>query len=116
MRPLEHLILTGETFVTHWDAALRHTSPAPCEGAQSRYNWWERAFLEFIEPPYRVRLNSPAKRMPRCRRPIEVTMRSFRSTHREFTKRAQESSSLDLKRIRMRSPVTPLMYCSLGFS
>ena len=114
---LEHLILTGEAFVAAWDRALEEAPVVSrADTASSRYSWWERGALRFMEPPYRLKFRTTQGFAPSCRRSMTTTVERLQHLHSEFTKRAERSRGLDLKRIQVQSPFSAWISYPVEFS
>src|SRR5437667_602464 len=53
---IEHLVLTGQTFLPIWDAALRQAIENNCySNGPFPYAWWRRQALRLTEPPSRLK-------------------------------------------------------------
>lgn len=115
---LEHLILAGEAFLAIWDLALEegraHLGDSCC--SHFPYQWWERAILRQIEPPYRMKVKASQGLLPRSRRSVEETVQRFGYMHREIKKRVEDSRSLLVKDVRVRSPLASWISYPLDFS
>ncbi len=114
---LEHLILTGQAFLTHWDAALRK-GVAGCQGCDHRavYTWYERAFLRSMEPPYKIRTKTSHFATPSSHRPVEDTIRRFFAMHRQLTHRIELTGATNPARTKVQSPFASWLWYPLGFS
>lgn len=114
---IEHLALTGNEFLPHWDCALKKALPNVTHGPSSgKYRWWRRGLLQFVEPPYRVKTKTAHAFLPAYRHSMEDTLDRFRDMHREFAKRLEKSAGLDVNRTRVQSPFASWISYPLGFS
>jgi hypothetical protein len=74
----------------------------------------ERWFLHSIEPPYKLKFKAPAKfRPPSSTFDREDLFAVWTSTHERLAELARESQGVDLKRVKVTSPATPLLKVSL---
>lgn len=114
---LEHLILTGQAFLPQWDAALQK-APVRCSGCDRHYpyNWYERMFLQSVEPPYAIRTKSAHFATPSSRRPLADTIRRFLAMHRELTHRIELAATRNPARTKVQSPFASWLRYPLGFS
>lgn len=114
---IEHLALTGNSFVSHWDAAIgtggsvHHSGkPAAC------YSWWKRRILGFYEPPYRMKTKTTRPFVPCNHRPMSEVVRRFLAMHREVASRLEASRAVDASCLKVQSPFVGRVKYSLGFS
>jgi len=110
---VEHLILTGNAFLSEWDAAL--ASGRRGEGP-FRYSRLGRLILRFFEPPYRMRVKTTERFAPCCRRPKDETIRRFLKMHHELAARVSASRELDAVGIKVKSPFASWIRYPLGLS
>ena len=114
---VEHLILTGKAFLPRWDAALRQARGEDRRPVQKfPYGWWQRAALRLAEDPTRLKRRTAAECSPYARFSIEDTLMRFLGMHRQFTRRVVGAGELDVRRIKVKSPFSPFMRYTLGFS
>jgi hypothetical protein len=116
---LSHLVVSGEAFLPFFDAAIRRGREREIFGHEPfRYGrlgeWFVRQVGGDGTPPL-MRLPSPGLYAPSPRRhTVDAALREFRDLQEALSDRLQLSSGLDLARIRVRSPVTPLIRLGLG--
>jgi hypothetical protein len=115
---LDHLITVGHKIVPAMDAAIAR---ARAEGRTSdgpfRYGPLESWFARAIgRVPPRPRLPAPRIYAParRPRRTIPRTVAEFQVLQDEYARVVRASNGLDLARIKIASPITPLIRLSLG--
>lgn len=116
---LTHLVVSGEALLPPLDDAIRRGREHEILGrGPFRYGrlgeWFVRQVGGDGSPPPR---RFPAPRLyapPRRRRPVGPALREFHDLQEALSDRLQLSSGLDLARLRVRSPVTPLLRLSLG--
>ena len=74
----------------------------------------ERSFLSIIEPPYRLKFKAPSMFRPNgATFDRDDLLAAWNSTHERLAQLAAESSGLDLKAVKIRSPATPLFKMTL---
>jgi hypothetical protein len=113
---IEHLILVGNAFVAAWEQALRQAPAArPCDQSFP-YQWWHRRLLGMTEPMHGLKRKTIPSFLPRCRRPMDATVRRFLSMHQEFARLLLDSRGLDTKGTKLRSPFASWLWYPLGFS
>jgi hypothetical protein len=114
---IEHLVLTGQAFVSKWDVALKEAAAKRGDsGGTFRYRWWHREMLRLAEPPYRLKSKTTPPFLPRSRPPMEETLRRFLSMHQELARRLAECRGLDVKQTKVQSPFVSWIWYPLGFS
>src|SRR5262245_10745277 len=71
---IEHLVLTGQAFLSKWDLALKEAAPrSRASNGALRYGWFQRWLLRRAEPPYKVRSKTTQAFLPCSRRPMDET-------------------------------------------
>jgi hypothetical protein len=116
---LSHLLVSGEALLPFLDAAIRGGREKEILGrGPFRYGrlgeWFVRQSGGGGSPPVR-RIPAPRLYAPTPRRhPVGPTLREFHDLQEALSDRLQLSSGLHLARVRVRSPVTPLLQLGLG--
>ena len=114
---VEHLVLTGQSFLPIWDAALKGAVEKKCYSkGPFPYPWWRRKVLRMAEPPYRLKLKTSPSFTPCSRRTTEEEIRRFLRMHKELARRIEMSRGIDASRIRIQSPIASWIHYPLGFS
>jgi hypothetical protein len=114
---IEHLVLTGQSFLPIWDAALREAVENKRYGdGPFPYPWWRRRILSLTEPPHRLKFKTPQSFTPSSRRPTEEGIRRFLKMHKEFALRIDRSRGIDAGRTAVQSPFVSWIKYPLGFS
>lgn len=113
---IEHLILTGREFIPRWDSALNTAGTKAIKQGASRYSWWQRRMLEFMEPPYRMKTKTAQAFQPRSSRSKQEIVQDFLSMHEEFAQRIERCRQVDVGQIKVQSPFASWMSYPLGFS
>lgn len=116
---LSHLVVSGEALLPLLDEGIRRGREREILGhGPFRYGRFGEWFVRQVSgdgapPPVRL----PAPRLyapPRRRHPVGPTRREFHDLQEALSDRLQLASGLDLARVRVRSPVTPLLRLGLG--
>jgi hypothetical protein len=112
---LGHLNETARESTQRLDDAL---GPARKSGLTSQgpfsYPLWERLFVQSLEPPPRFRARtSKALSPPRDLAAADV-LREFLEWQDGFAERLRQADGLDLRRVRVKSPVAGWLRYSLG--
>ena len=114
---IEHLVLTGYAFLPKWDLALQQAAVREGNGQRStRYEWWQRKLLEYMENPSRLKLKTAPAFVPCARHAIDDTVGRFCGMHQELTRRVDRCRGLDVSRIKVQSPFVSWIRYALGFS
>ncbi|MCC6392386.1 MAG: DinB family protein [Bryobacterales bacterium] len=80
------------------------------------YGWLESYVLRSTEPPAKFRVKAPQVFVPSPRHDPEKTLEEFRLANRDLVRLADSAKGLDLRRIKVVSPVTRLWRWSLGIA
>lgn len=116
---MSHLVVSGEALLPPMDDAIRRGREREILGhGPFRYGrlgeWFVRRVGGDGSPPP-VRFPAPGLYAPpRRHHPVGPTLREFHDLQEALADRLQLSSGLDLARVRVRSPVTPLLRLGLG--
>lgn len=79
-----------------------------------RPGWFERKFLESLEPPPKRKLPAPSKIVPALRGNRDELLEEFRRQHANVSELIRASAGLDLGSIRFRNPFLPLLRFTVG--
>jgi hypothetical protein len=112
-----HLTLTGHLYLPAFDAAI---AEAHAQGRTAQGPWKRTLLGRFAvwnnEPPPRFRLPAPGRMRPRAQvntTPRDVLVSDFAQLQREFQRRLGDAAGLDVGRIRMGSPLAPMVRLTL---
>jgi hypothetical protein len=113
---LDHLNATARLLMPGFDAAIeKGQSLGLTSNGPFAYPLFERLFLAAMEPPPRFRFRAPAPLAPApSHRDPGEALREFLTWQERLGERILRADGLDLRRVRMRSPVQPLLAYSLG--
>lgn len=111
-----HLNQTARVYLVPIDRALENGRRRGTAGdAPYRHPWFSRWFVSTLEPPARMKFKAPRIFVPPP--PGESTraiLSDFEAAGASIGERLDASRGLDLGRVRVVSPVTPLIRVSLG--
>jgi diadenosine tetraphosphatase ApaH/serine/threonine PP2A family protein phosphatase len=112
-----HLTLTGHLYLPTFDATI---AEARAQGRTGEGPWKRTLPGRFAvwsnEPPPRFRLPAPGRMRPRAQvntTPRDVLVNDFVQLQREFQRRLGDAADLDVGRIRMGSPLAPMVRLTL---
>jgi hypothetical protein len=112
---LDHLVKVDRMYGERLEAAI---SKGKSEGRFAegpfRYGWLESYALRSTEPPAKFRAKAPKLFVPSPHLDPEKTLEEFRLANRDLVRLADSAKGLDLRRIKVVSPVTTLWKWSLG--
>jgi hypothetical protein len=112
---LDHLNKTDSLYVTRAAEAIAAGKRDGITGeGPFRYPWLERFFVRKLEPPAALRVKAPKAFLPEPHIEPEQCLAEFRKWNREILRLRTEAEGLDLKRIRVESPIAPWLKWSLG--
>lgn len=111
---LAHLAATGRVYLPAIEDAVRHgraagrTAPGPF-----RPSFVGRWLISSMEPPPRRTMRTQSTIMPADRVSLADSIRDFTTVQDALRLQIGEAAELDLERVRLRSPLMPLLRLSL---
>ncbi|MEM9555161.1 MAG: DinB family protein [Acidobacteriota bacterium] len=99
-----------ETAVARGDRGHRTASGA------TRWSLAERLFIAWMEPPPRLRLPAPPAVVPPSELEADAVCAAFRDESERLQRALHEARALDLRRLKIRSPLFPLLRLAVGAS
>jgi len=112
---LAHLTMVGHVEANAIDEAIEQgrrngvTGSGPFE-----YPSWERYILRETEPPVRNQMSAPKRFVPVHGQPITGILPTFLHVQRRFLLQLERADGLDLRRVKVPTPITRLIKLSLG--
>jgi uncharacterized damage-inducible protein DinB len=111
---IDHLNVTGKIYGATIDEKI-------AEGrAQQRFSngpfhhkWLDKLFVRTLEPPVKQRFKAPRQFVPQADQPLDKVSREFMQLQEQFLERLQNANGLDLRRIKVASPVIRLLKMTL---
>lgn len=112
-----HLNTTGRVYLAAVDRAIAEGRRRGQIGAGPfRHPWFSRWFVGSLEPPAKRRFRAPRIFVPPPPGPPQAALDDFEALGQEIGARLDASRGLDLGRVRVVSPVVPLIRSSLGMA
>jgi hypothetical protein len=112
---LAHLTAVGQVEV---DAVAKAVDEAKAKGLTGagpfEYPIWERFLLRETEPPVRHQMPAPKRFTPIHGQPITGVLPTFLHVQRQFTIQIERADGLDLRRVKVPTPISRLLRLSLG--
>ena len=112
-----HLTLTGQLYLPSFDAAIAEGRARGRLGdGPFRRTLLGRFAVWNNEPPPRFRLPAPGRMRPRAQvntTPRDVLVSEFVQLQRDFQRRLADAAGLDVGKIRMGSPLAPMVRLTL---
>jgi len=114
---LAHLTAVGQVAVQAVEAAVDEARARGITGiGPFEYPAWERFLLRETEPPVRHPLPAPKRFVPLHGQPVTGVLPTFLHVQRQFTIQIERADGLDLRRVKVATPITRLLKWSLGTS
>lgn len=114
---LDHLVHVDRMYAGRLAEAIsKGKSEGRFADGPFRYGWLESYAVRSTEPPAKFRVKGPKLFIPSPLLDPEKTLEEFRSANRELVRVADSARGLDLRRIKVASPVTRLWKWSLGIA
>lgn len=112
---LAHLTALGQVEVEAVEKAVDEAKAKGITGTGPfEYPVWERFILRETEPPVRHRMPAPKRFVPVHGQPITGILPTFLHVQRQFTIQTERADGLDLRRVKVPTPITRLLKLSLG--
>lgn len=112
---VDHLNVTGRRYLRAFDRAIEKGRREGVLGVGPfRYGWLERLFVRSQEPPPRFRLKAPRVFTPASNLRRDDSLASFLALQDELQQRLAQAEGLDLRRLKVSSPVSRYLKLSLG--
>jgi hypothetical protein len=112
---LAHLTIVGQVEVRAIESAVDRAKAKGVTGTGPfEYPAWERFILRETEPPVRHSVSAPKRFRPLHGQPITGILPTFLHLQREFMLQIERADGLDLRRVKVPTPITRLLKLSLG--
>jgi hypothetical protein len=110
----DHLNVTGKMYGATIDQKIAEArSQQRFSKGPFRRSWLDRLFIGAVEPPVKVKVKAPKQFIPQASKPLELVSAEFMQQQEEFLKRLQNANGVDLRRMKVASPVTRLLRMTL---
>jgi hypothetical protein len=112
---LSHLTMVGQAELVEIETAIDRAKAGGLTGSgKFEYPAWERYILRETEPPVRDSRAAPKQFVPLHGQPITGILPTFLHVQRNFGIQIERADGLDLRRVKVRTPITRLLKLSLG--
>jgi hypothetical protein len=112
---LAHLVMVGNVELELIERAIDQARQRNLTGSGPfRASAIERYILRESEPPIRRAMSSPKRFVPLHNQPLTAIMPSFFHVQRRFILQIERADGLDLRRVRVPTPIVPFLKFSLG--
>jgi hypothetical protein len=114
---LSHLTMVGQVELLAIEAAIdaAKAKPKALSGRGAfEYPVWERFILRETEPPVRHAMSAPKRFIPLHGQPVTGVLPTFLHVQRNFGIQIARADGLDLRRVKVSTPITRLLKLSLG--
>jgi DinB superfamily len=112
---LSHLTMVGQAELLAIEAAIDQAKARGITGSGAfEYPVWERYILRETEPPVRHAMPAPKRFVPLHGQPITGVLPTFLHVQRNFGIQIERADGLDLRRVKVTTPITSLLKLSLG--
>jgi hypothetical protein len=112
---LAHLTMVGQVEADAVEEAIGKAREQGLTGTGLfEYPAWERYFLRETEPPVRHAMPSPKRFVPTPEQPITGILPTFLHVQHRFILQIERADGLDLRRVKVPTPIVKLLKMSLG--
>ena len=112
---LAHLTVVGQVEVQAVEKAVDEAKAKGINGVSPfDYPAWERFILRETEPPVRHRMPAPKRFVPIHGQPVTGILPTFLHVQRQFMLQIERADGLDLRRVKVPTPISRLLKLSLG--
>jgi hypothetical protein len=114
---LAHLTMVGQAEVSAIEESIGRARELGLTGAEPfEYPAWERYILRETEPPVRNPFEAPKRFVPVHEQPITGILPTFLHVQQRFLVQIERADGLDLRRVKVTTPITKLLKMSLGIT
>jgi len=112
---LSHLTMVGQVEADSVEKAIDAAREKGLIGSGPfEYPAWERYILRETEPPVRHAMPAPKRFVPVPEQPVTGILPTFLHVQRRFLIQIERADGLDLRRVKVPTPITRLLKISLG--
>ena len=112
---LAHLTMVGQVEADAIEAAVANARELGLTGAGPfEYPAWERYILRETEPPVRHPIAAPKRFVPVHEQPVTGILPTFLHVQQRFVRQIERADGLDLRRVKVPTPIVKLVKMSLG--
>jgi hypothetical protein len=112
---LAHLTMVGQVEADAIEQAISRAREQGLTGnGPFEYPAWERYILRETEPPVRNPIEAPRRFVPVHEQPVTGILPTFLHVQQRFLLQIERADGLDLRRVKVATPITKLLKMSLG--
>jgi hypothetical protein len=112
---LAHLTAVGQAEVEAVEKAVDQAKAKGITGTGPfEFPAWERFILRETEPPVRHQMPAPQRFVPIHGQPVTGVLPTFLHVQRQFAIQIEKADGLDLRRVKVPTPISRLFRLSLG--
>ncbi len=112
---LSHLTMVGQAELKHIEQTIdRGRERGPTGTGPFEYPALERLLLRETEPPVRHAMTAPKRFVPLHNQPLTAIMPTFNHVQSTFRHQIERADGLDLRRVKVVTPISRLLKVSLG--
>ena len=114
---LSHLTMVGHVEVDAIELAIDQAKASGTTGmGPFEYPAWERFILRETEPPVRHAMRAPRRFVPLHGQPVTGVLPTFLHIQRNFAIQTARAAGLDLRRVKVPTPIASFVKLSLGMT
>ena len=114
---LGHLTMVGQNEIKLLERAIRDAKVKGISGqGPFRYGLLARTILRQTEPPVRRKFAAPRRFQAVHGQPLTAILPTFLHLQSQFIRMVEQSEGLDLARVKVATPISPLLKLSLGIT
>jgi uncharacterized damage-inducible protein DinB len=111
---IDHLNVTGRIYGAAIDEKIAEgRAQQRFSKGPFRHKWLDKLFVRTLEPPVKQRFKAPGQFAPQADQPLDRVSAEFMQVQEQFLERLQNANGLDLRRIKVTSPITRLLKMTL---
>jgi hypothetical protein len=112
---LSHLTMVGQWELRAIEQAVEQGRARGLTGTGPfAYGPVERFIIDMTRPPVRTKLPAPRRFTPLHGQPVTAILPTFLHVQSQFQLQMERADGLDLKRVKVATPISPLLKLSLG--
>ena len=112
---LSHLTMVGQWEVRAIERAIDDARSRGLTGSGPfEYSGLDRLIVELTRPPVRMRVPAARRFVPLHGQPVTAILPTFLHVQSQFQLQVERAKGLDLRRVKVATPISPLLKLSLG--
>jgi hypothetical protein len=114
---LAHLTMVGQVELEHIESAIENARSRGLTGSGPfEYSALERLLMRETEPPNRHSTTTPKRFTPLHNQPVTAVLPTFNHVQSMFILQMERADGLDLRRVKVVTPITRFLKISLGMT